>query len=800
MTAIEVRLIGSPTTTPLDFCASRSPSSVLDGAAGGEYVSSVTEALTSLYPLIDRNVTATQVRYRKIAVRLQREHDMEPEYGETVADVVTVEAAPHVRRRQGAPSRGRRVSQPAAGAAGDARPAAFPVDLICPRCEKLVSGGAICAVTGEPCMRWHKGIPRLLFGQRYWGEIGSAKMRRLLEETRSKHWRAALETCAPDEPVTAHLLAPIRADFLHAMPWNRIRKVLDIGAGMGFMSCDMALYADSVVSLEAVPERAEFIRIRARQDRLNVFPIIASATAIPFPDQSFDLITLNGVLEYAGLWGQGDPKKLQEEFLRGLFRLLRPGGYLYVGIETRFGAGALLGDRDHSGLAYTSLMPRRLADLYCRLRAVPFYGSEHLVTGYRTYTHTPAQYRRMIRRAGYDHVSVRGVFDGYNQQKLLYDLDDHGGRKALLDRVNPAASFAGTVRRLVTDNRALYRTLENHVVMFAQKPAPEPSAEGLPWAEIAAPQRTVVQLNQNFKTLAIVCERGVPTQVLEVEKKGHAETGRRLQRAFEMLGTLQQLQADSPPLPMRWPLALGTQRICGRTYRRYEYVQGRSIATYLLPPNYNARSTPQLFARAIAAYVELCTRLTNSLRAGAAADAADWQRIEEQLADVEVDADIRGDFQQAVQFARTAHWRLSVSHGDFAPGNLLVTPAGELVLLDWEHFTGAYPLGVELVRFQEGSIIESQRLKRRDGDAFRRQLTATVSAALAAHGYGPEDYRHLDALYIGSQVAARGSERGAFKPLLDDYRARRRLRGEPAHEKRAIESAWPAAAGRSVAV
>jgi SAM-dependent methyltransferase/aminoglycoside phosphotransferase (APT) family kinase protein len=652
----------------------------------------------------------------------------------------------------------------------------FPVPLLCPKCGQPVTGDSLCAMTGEPCMSLHQGMPRFLFGQKYWGEIGSEKMRQLLHQADKSHWRTALQEFAGDEPVTKHLLAPIRADFLHAMPWDRIRNVLDIGAGMGFMSCDMALYAENVVSLEAVPERAEFIRMRARQDQLNVFPVIASATELPFPPESFDLITLNGVLEYAGLWGAGDPKQLQEELLRKCLRLLRPGGYLYVGIETRYATSAFFGSRDHSGFAFTSLMPRKLADLYCRVRAKPFYGSEHVVRGYRTYTHTPAQYERMVKRAGYDSVYVQGVFDGYNRQRALYSLKDRGGRKALLERVNPAASLAGRLRRLVTDSRALYRTLEDEVVIFAQKPTPDAADQSLPWAQIAAPRRTVVQVNQNFKTLAVVCDAGVPIEMLEVEKKGHEDAGRRLQRSFEILGTLQQqLQPDLVPLPMRWPVPRGTVSICGRAYRRYEYIHGRSLADHLLPRNYDARSVPQLFTRAIASYVALCTRLTTHLRDGADAVAADWQDIEGQLNGVQVSEDIRCDFQLALRHAMSRGWRLSVIHGDFSAGNLLVTPSGELVLLDWEHFSSNYPLGAELLRFLNDSIIESGQLDSRAGPAFRDHLTEAVEAALAGYGYEPEDYRHLDALYIAAQVAALGAEARTYQPLLDAYRARRRL-------------------------
>jgi SAM-dependent methyltransferase/aminoglycoside phosphotransferase (APT) family kinase protein len=705
---------------------------------------------------------------------------------DTASDVMkAVDAAAHVgRRRASEPherSAHRHVAVPSIAAGFCA--GRFPVALRCPKCGNEVSEGSICAATGEPCMTLHEGIPRFLFGQKYWGEIGSEPMRQLLQEAAGSHWRTALLKCVPDEPVTAHLLAPIRADFLHAMPWNRIRNVLDIGAGMGFMSCDMALYADSVVSLEAVPERAEFIRLRARQDRLNVSPVIASAMELPFPPESFDLITLNGVLEYLGLWGEGDPKQLQEEFLRKSLTLLRPGGYLYVGVETRYAVTALLGGRDHSGLPYTSLMPRRLADLYCRLRGGPFYGSEHAARGYRTYTHTPLQYQGMVQRAGYDNVSVHGAFEGYNRQRVLYDLNDHAGRKALLERVNPAASLAGSVRRLLTDNRAVYRTLENEVVIFAQKPAPATSATALPWAEIAAPQRTVVQVNQNFKTLAVVCDQGVPVEILEVEKKGHEDAGRRLQRSFEILGTLQEeLKEHLPALPIRWAKARGTVHIGGRVWRRYEYIHGRSLATHLLPRHYDPRVVPQLFTRAIAGYIELCGQLTTHLRGSAGAGADDWQDVEEHLADVQVSEDIRHDFQLAVRHARDAGWRLSVIHGDFSAGNLLMTPSGELVLLDWEHFSGNYPLGADLLRFLQDSIIESGRLKARTANAFRRHLTETAQAALAAYGYRPQDYRHLDALYIGHQVASLGCESRAYQPLLDAYRARRRLPQGPLHE------------------
>jgi SAM-dependent methyltransferase len=650
----------------------------------------------------------------------------------------------------------------------------FPATLICPKCGSPPLANPVCAATGEPCMSMYGDMPRFLFGQRYWGETGSEKMRELLQEAREGNWRAALQRCVGNEPISKHLLSPIRADFLHAMPWDRIRNVLDIGAGMGFMSCDMALYADSVVSLEAVPERAEFIQIRASQDKLNVYPIIASATALPFPQESFDLITLNGVFEYVGLWGDGDPKALQEQFLASSLRLLRPGGYLYVGIETRYASTAFFGNRDHSGLAFTSLMPRKLADLYCRMRSRPFYGSEHVATGYRTYTYTPLQYRSMFRRAGFDDVYVQGVFDGYNCQRALYEIDDYVGRKAVLDRINPPASMLGSLRRALTENRATYRTLENEVVVFAQKAAPGMSSRAMPWREFVSPPQTVIQVNQAYKTLAIVYDKGIPLALLEVEKKGQEDARRRLERSFEILKTLQsELKADLSSLPMRWPEPKGTIAVADRIFRRYEYIQGQSLAVRLLPRYYNEQVVVQLIERTVNAYVALCGRLSTS--PGIAKDQANWATIREQLTAIDVSDDILRDFHLAVDAASNGAWRLAVIHGDFTPGNVLITPENELVLIDWEHFTTGYPIGADLIRFQQDAILESARLETRMRQRFESHLQRVINTALKNCGYEAGDSHHLHALYIAQQIAALGGESRIHQPLLEAYRSQRQM-------------------------
>jgi SAM-dependent methyltransferase len=647
-------------------------------------------------------------------------------------------------------------------------PIPFPVSLTCPKCKNVATRESVCSVTSQPCMTEDMGIPRFLFGQKYWGETSSANMARILAQAQATNWRDALLANAREEPISAHLLSGIRADFLHAFPWPRIKTVLDVGAGMGFMASDMARYADSVVALEAVPERAHFLRIRARQDGLPVFPVIADATSMPFQPGSFDLITLNGAFEYLGLWADGDPQAAQEEFLRRALELLKPGGLLYVGIETRFSAANFLGARDHSGLSFTSLMPRRIADVYCRIRNSPYYGAEHVAKGYRTYTYTAAQYGRMISRAGFGDVSIKGIFDGYNRQKVVYDLHDRAARDAVMQRINPPASVAGVLRRACTENRFVYRIFEGEVAILASKhPVNRASA---PWAEALTSGRTVVQVNLPFKVLGVVCDRGVPTEVLEVEKKGESKAALRLAHAATTLEMLHShLASKITSLPMRWPIPQGVKTVTGRSYYQYEYIAGQSLSAMLLPLHYDERKVSRFVSRAIDSYVKLCRQLSDSLPATDLSSR--WQTAETQLDGIEASASIREAYREAMRAAKQANWELSPVHGDFTASNLLITEQGQFVLIDWEHFSRNYFVGADLLRFLQDALMDSTRLPTKQREAFRRVLHDEVGKGLQTCGHSASDLGHLQALYIGQQIAALGGESHVYPPLIEAYKS-----------------------------
>jgi SAM-dependent methyltransferase len=169
--------------------------------------------------------------------------------------------------------------------------------------------------------------------------------------------------------------------------------------------------------LDATFERVKFVAIRARQDgRSNVTPVLGSAMKLPVPNNSLDIVAFNGVLEWlGGIDKKRNPVELQREALREAWRVLKPGGYAYIGIENRYSLRYMLGDQDdHSFIRFTSLMPRSVANLYCRLR-----------TGepYFTHTHSLAMYQRLLNETGFSGVKSYLPWPDYRNPTSIIPLE-----------------------------------------------------------------------------------------------------------------------------------------------------------------------------------------------------------------------------------------------------------------------------------------------------------------------------------------------------------------------------------------
>lgn len=234
-----------------------------------------------------------------------------------------------------------------------------------------------------------------------------------------------------------------RGQFMTAFVSSRMNlassTVLDIGCGYGGISLAFARCSREVYSIDHDSERIAVIRNRIRAEGVaNMHLLTHDGRALPFETGQFDLVLLNGVLEYLGVNMDGvNPKQLQFEALREIRRVLRPGGTLYVGIENRNYPGYLKKDV-HSGLPLVSMMPRWTADLISQsMRGKPF---QH-------YIYSAWGLSRLFKRAGYKGVDFYAPLFNYQYPIVFMPMNSGGRVREWLRRADDA-SISPSYRRM----------------------------------------------------------------------------------------------------------------------------------------------------------------------------------------------------------------------------------------------------------------------------------------------------------------------------------------------------------------
>jgi ubiquinone/menaquinone biosynthesis C-methylase UbiE len=118
------------------------------------------------------------------------------------------------------------------------------------------------------------------------------------------------------------------ARYAFAARFAHGRRVLDSGCGTGYgtneLAGELAASAKWVVGADIAPEATEYARTHATQ--ANTRFIQASATALPFPKGSFDLVTTFEVIEHLVSW---------RDLLSEARRILAPGGVFLVSTPNR---------------------------------------------------------------------------------------------------------------------------------------------------------------------------------------------------------------------------------------------------------------------------------------------------------------------------------------------------------------------------------------------------------------------------------------------------------------------------------
>jgi precorrin-6B methylase 2 len=154
-----------------------------------------------------------------------------------------------------------------------------------------------------------------------------------------------------DWPTRYHL-SRLRSNVLRPLRLEPGMRVLDAGAGTGVLSRYLGEQGVEVLALEGNIERARVAQ--ARCEGLAGVTVACGPLQALDDREGFDLVLLNGVLEYsASILGGGGGAA---ELLQAATRALRPGGALVVAIENQLGLKYLLGyPEDHLGRAFVGL-------------------------------------------------------------------------------------------------------------------------------------------------------------------------------------------------------------------------------------------------------------------------------------------------------------------------------------------------------------------------------------------------------------------------------------------------------------
>lgn len=657
---------------------------------------------------------------------------------------------------------------------------ALSVPHKCLRCDGpvLPSERAMqCAACGA---EWpvHDGVP-LYSSARYFGEVSQDEMRALIRLASETSWRTAISTQFKENNREQYYYAADlnRASWIPLLPISPDSTVLDVGSGLGALTHALALNYARVVSAEPVDERVRFTKLRLEQEGLtNVDLIQTTVDAMPFHDQTFDLIVLNGILEWVAAWDdQGTPRNVQLEVLRKFRRMLKPGGVLLIGIENRIGFESFMGRVDHSGLSFTSVMPRWLASLYMKLRQPGFHRTLlNSSLGYRTYTYSPRGYNKLLLEAGFQSVDQWWPRDGYNLPHVMYNVTDRAEvRDESLHECNAANRINGYAFRRILKQRVLDKT----GLLFATFPdlilLARPLANGSPGAgqaslidelqraiapadqsvDASEPWHASVLMGHKLRNKSIIkLATSAGTVAICKVANVHLPRAEAVERAYRLLDRLHGLfETAGPPLSGSIPTPLGFVKHGPLIASLETPAPGFPVSWSALRANYFAdRQHVTRHLEVVSAWLLMAQATLAHLQTdfGAHGIPLEWRMMSGA-------AGVGGPDRPS--------W---VQHGDFFPTNVMLDErCGRLSVIDWDSCNAGYPPLFDWFCFVTGLYYTHRRVR-------RLAKGQTIDALSFEHTFFDSSWFAEKVVALTVRLAeSTGLDRGRIMEYFGDYLA-----------------------------
>ena len=296
--------------------------------------------------------------------------------------------------------------------------------LVCPVCKGSIKGDGV-SYTCAKCKKSYfveDGILALASKSTALGEFSNEEMRELLHAAEDLGWEKALAIhVGPKNPAVLDLiLNPRRSSFLDLLPPSASGIAVDIGCGYGGISLQLARKYRRVFSLDSGLERLGFLNVIRKQEKVDNIHAIhhENVSSLPFADNSVDLIVMVGVFEYLPLAFPGHSvKDVQHCVLTELHRVLKTGGYLYMGTKNRFGWPYWKGGADHNRLRFGPILPRAIAGILT-----------HLLHNkpYRIIVDSLPTYRRLLQNAAFVDPQFYWPQPGYQFPEAFLRLNGDG--------------------------------------------------------------------------------------------------------------------------------------------------------------------------------------------------------------------------------------------------------------------------------------------------------------------------------------------------------------------------------------
>ncbi len=303
-------------------------------------------------------------------------------------------------------------------------------DLRCPNCGGMLE---IVGLDGPKCticsQSWetYDGILDFSDHDFYWNQIPQKEMQEIIQSAYSLGWKKAVKKYFGNtrEYLQEYIVDESRADWHFYIPISADSTVLDVGCGWGAVSMGLARFYKKVFAIDSTIETLKFVNIRARQEGItNLLPIRLNSldrVCSPFPTSFFNMVVLNGVLEWIGNdRSDKTPRKLQEEALRKVFSLLKSGGYIYIGIENRYYLEFFFGKGPHHELPIVGVLPRKIGNLITKI----ITGKPH-----RTYIYSMGGYRNLLSKVGFTQIKFYWPIPSYRFPKTIIPLESNKALK-----------------------------------------------------------------------------------------------------------------------------------------------------------------------------------------------------------------------------------------------------------------------------------------------------------------------------------------------------------------------------------